>query len=274
VKTKRKDKHSKLNAGNYSYRITDFDDIVFEHRNRDYGAYYLRKKYYSALLAGVILSSLLGTSLTVVPFLTRPKSERILTVGNRFVQVRMENLEPPAEEIYVPPTPPAPEIEKTAESIEYVPPVVVDTITPAEQTQITIDEALASQENDVVDEFRSGSGNYLLPGGNGTGNEEPLFIVEVMPTFKGGDLNKFRDWVQKRITFPQEAIDKKIKGKVILTFIIEEDGSVNDISIVKGVDPLLDKEAVRTISESPKWSPGLQRGKPVRVRFLIPLSFV
>jgi protein TonB len=271
VKSKRKDKHCKLNVGNYSYKINDFDDIVFEYRNRDYGAYYLRKKYYSALLAGVILSSLLGTSLTIVPFLTRPKSERILTVGNRFVQARMENLVPPAEEIYVPP---APEIEKITESIEYVPPVVVDTVTPAEQIQITTDEALASQGGNVREEFQSGSGNYLLPGGDGTGDEEPLFIVEVMPTFKGGDLNKFRDWVQKRINYPQEAIDKKIRGKVILTFIIEKDGSLNNISIVKGVDPLLDNEAVRTISESPKWSPGLQRGRPVRVRFLIPLSFL
>jgi periplasmic protein TonB len=274
VKTKRKNKHNKYNVENHTYEITDFNDLVFEYRNRDYGAYQLRKKYYSALLAGIIISSLLVTSLTVIPFLTRPKSERILTGGNRYIQVRMENLEPPAEDIYVPPEPPPPETAKITESVEYVAPVVVDTIIPVEQTQITAEEALASREGEVIDASRSGSGNYLLPGGNGTGNEEPLFIVEVMPTFKGGDLNRFRDWVQKRINYPQEAIDKKIKGTVILTFIIEKDGSVNNITIVKGVYPLLDNEAVRTISESPKWSPGLQRGKPVRVRFLIPLSFL
>jgi protein TonB len=86
-------------------------------------------------------------------------------------------------------------------------------------------------------------------------------------------LDKFRDWVQRRTNYPQAAIDKKITGKVYLTFIIEKDGSISNVTVVKGVDPLLDDETVKAISESPKWTPGLQRGEPVRVRYSIPINF-
>jgi protein TonB len=104
--------------------------------------------------------------------------------------------------------------------------------------------------------------------------DEPFFLVEVMPSFRGGDINRFREWVQKRTNYPQEALNKKIQGRIFLTFIIEPDGSVSNVNIVKGVDPLIDNEAVKAIEGSPKWSPGLQRGQPVRVRYSLWLSFV
>jgi protein TonB len=94
-----------------------------------------------------------------------------------------------------------------------------------------------------------------------------------MPSFKGGDINRFREWVQRRTTYPQIAIDRKIKGRVFLTFIVETDGSVTNVTIVKGVDPIIDDEAVKAIQASPKWSPGLQRGQPVRVRYSMSLLF-
>ena len=75
------------------------------------------------------------------------------------------------------------------------------------------------------------------------------------------------------IDYPQIAIDNKISGKVFLTFIVEKDGSVSNVTVVKGVDPIIDIEAVKTIQSSPKWNPGLQRGQPVRVRYSIGLNF-
>ena len=257
-----------------SFRISDFDDLVFEHRNRDYGAYQLRKRYNRAILMGTIVASLFAIIAVMIPFLARPSSEKIISGGNGYVQVRMENLQPPPEEIYVPPAPPPPDASKMPEKVEYVAPVVVDTVISIDQTLASTDEALASKDSEIIDATGSGFGDDLLSGGDGTGNEEPLFIVEVMPTFKGGDLNKFREWVGQRINYPEEAITNKIKGTVFLTFIVEKDGTVSNVTITKGVNPLLDEEAVKAISESPKWSPGLQRGQPVRVRFLIPLSFV
>lgn len=256
----------------HEFEVSDFDDLVFEHRNREYGAYQLRKKYNRAVLAGIIIASLFAISAVMIPFLYRPSTERIVSGGNGYVQVRMENLQQPEEKIYVPPAPSPPEASKMPESVRYVPPVVVDTVLAVKQTLVSTDEALASNDSDVFNATGSGFGDDLLPG-DGTGSEEPLFIVETMPTFKGGDINKFHDWVWKRTQYPEAALINKIRGTVFLTFIVEKDGSVSNVTIIKGVHPLLDEVAVKVISESPKWSPGLQRGQPVRVRFQIPITF-
>jgi protein TonB len=255
------------------FRISDFDDLVFEHRNREYGAYVLRKRYNRALLAGTIIAVLTAIITVMVPFISRPSTERVVTGGDGFYQVRMENLQPPEEIIYIPPSPPPPIAAKMQETVEYIPPVIVDSVSPIELTMVTTDEVLASAGGEIIDASGSGFGDDLLPGGDGTGSDEPLFIVETMPTFKGGDLSEFRNWVFKRTRYPEEAIINKIRGTVFLTFIVEKDGTVSNVTVVKGVHPLLDDEAVKAISDSPKWSPGLQRGQPVRVRFQIPLEF-
>jgi periplasmic protein TonB len=274
VKFKKINKENTRGADNKSFRISDFDDLVFEHKNREYGAYQLRKRYNRAVLTGTIIASLFAFAVILIPFLSRPSNERIISGGGGYIQVRLDKLQPPPEEIYVPPAPPPPVASKMPETVEYVAPVIVDSIVPADQTQIITDAALASSDNDIIDVTAgSGFGDDLLSGGDGSGNEEPLFIVEVMPTFKGGDLNKFRDWVGQRTRYPEEAITNKIRGTVFLTFIVEKDGSVSNVTVIKGVHPILDEESVRVISESPKWSPGLQRGQPVRVRFQIPLDF-
>ncbi len=185
----------------------------------------------------------------------------------------MENLEPPKEEIYVPPSPPPPEAVHVEEIVKYVPPVVVDSVTPVDKSQLSTDEYLNQTTKEKVDYSGTGTGDNLMSGQDGTETDEPFFLVEVMPSFKGGGLEKFRLWVQNRTIYPKAAVDKKIRGKVYLTFIVEKDGSVSNVTVVKGVDPLLDDEAVNAISESPKWTPGLQRGEPVRVRYSIPLNF-
>lgn len=272
---KLKSKKIKITADKDSqaFIISDFDDLVFKNRNREYGAYQLRKRYNKVLFTGIIVAIFIATAAVLIPFLATPRSEQIIMGGGRFVQVRMENLEPPPDEIYVPPVPP-PEGAKKTETVEYVPPVVVDSVFTDDKTQITNDAALSSQDNEVIEASGTGFGDDLIPGEDGSGSEEPLFIVEVMPTFKGGNESKFAEWVSKRTNYPQVAIDNKIRGTVYLTFIVEKDGSVSNVTVIKGVHPLLDKEAVKAISESPKWSPGLQRGQPVRVRFQIPISFL
>ena len=254
--------------------MPDFDDLLFEFRNKDYGAYQLRKRYNSVVIAGIILSSLLFGFAVILPFIVTHKSDRLISGGLNYVQVQMENLEPPQEEIIVPPSPPPPEATRVQEIVKYTPPEVVDTVFPLEIRQATTDELLSQSSSDHLEVTVSGSGEDLFSGEYGDDTDEPYFIVEVMPSFKGGDLNKFRDWVQMRTNYPQAAIDNKIQGKVFLTFIIETDGAVSNVTIVKGVDPIIDVEAVKAIQASPNWSPGLQRGQPVRVRFSMSLFFV
>jgi periplasmic protein TonB len=250
----------------------DFDDLLFEKRNRDYGAYQLRKKYNSVVVAGIILASLMVSAIVILPFVIFPSSGKVLAGGISYVQVQMDNLEPPVDEIVVPPPPPS-EAAHIQELVKYVPPVVVDSVLPLEKPQSATDEILAQQSTENIESGGTGTGNDLFSGQDGVETDEAFFIVEVMPSFKGGDINKFREWVMRRTNYPQAAVDNRIQGKVYLTFIVETDGSVSNVTIVKGVDPLIDVEAVRTIQSSPKWSPGLQRGQPVRVRYSMSLSF-
>lgn len=257
--------------------IPDFDDLIFKSRNREYGAYQLRKKYKSFVITGIIISVFIACSVVIVPFMANRTPDTLIAGGGRFVQVRMDNLEPP-EEFYVPAAPPPPspeESEKIQEIIKYVAPEVVDTVLSIDLTPIATDEVLAHTDKPIAEiSGATGFGNDILEGEGGYGTDDPFFLVEVMPSFRGGDLNKFRDYIQKRTNYPQEAIDKKIQGRVYLTFIIEPDGSVTNVTIVKGVDPLIDNEALKAIRNSPDWSPGLQRGQPVRVRYSMWLSFI
>lgn len=104
--------------------------------------------------------------------------------------------------------------------------------------------------------------------------EEVFVIVENMPTFKGGDMNKFRMWVSKSLRYPDVAAENGIAGRVFVQFAVNSKGEVCDVVVVRGVDQALDKEAVRVIKGSPKWSPGKQRGRPVKVQFTFPVVFV
>jgi protein TonB len=255
-------------------RWLDIDDLLFRHRNKEYGAYQLRKRYNSVVIVGIFFASVIVSSAVILPFVLTSHSDNVLMGNRSFVQVNMEALEPPKEEIYVPPSPPPPQAVHVEEIVKYVPPVIVDSIPPLEKAQLSTDEYLNQSTKEKADiTTGTGTGDNLTSGQDGTETDAPFFLVEVMPTFKGGGLEKFRDWVHNRTTYPQAAIDKKIRGTVYLTFIIEKDGSVSNVTVVKGVDPLLDDEAVRAISASPKWTPGLQRGESVRVRYSIPLSF-
>jgi periplasmic protein TonB len=253
--------------------VLDFDDLLFEKRNKDYGAYKLRKKYNAVVFGSVIIASVIVSALVVVPFIISNKSDKILSGGSRYVSVQLETFQPPEDLVIVPPAPPPPKVKPAQEIVKYVAPEIVDSIKPVEKLLPTTDEALALTDIDIPEISRSGSGDNIFPGEGGDGSEQPFFMVEVMPSFRGGDINKFRQWVQLRTNYPEAAVQRKIKGKVYLTFVVEKDGSVSNVTVIKGVDPLIDNAAVKAIEASPRWTPGLQRGSPVRVRYSISLLF-
>lgn len=103
--------------------------------------------------------------------------------------------------------------------------------------------------------------------------DAPLIKAEVMPTFQGGDLNTFRQWVQKQLRYPQIALENNITGRVTLQFVIEKDGRLTGIKVLASPDASLSEEAIRVVQSSPKWTPGKQRNQPVRVSFTLPVMF-
>ncbi len=105
--------------------------------------------------------------------------------------------------------------------------------------------------------------------------EEVFYIVEDMPTFNGGDpATEFRKYIAQNLRYPEIAAENGISGRVIVQFAVNKTGSVVDAIIVRSVDPALDKEAIRVVMSSPKWTPGKQRGKAVKVLFTFPINFV
>ena len=101
----------------------------------------------------------------------------------------------------------------------------------------------------------------------------PFQLVEEKPSFQGGDANKFSKWVNQRLEYPEIAKENGVQGRVTLQFTVEKDGTVTKIKVLRGVDPSLDKEAVRVVSMSPKWSPGKQRDRAVPVTYTFPVIF-
>lgn len=104
-------------------------------------------------------------------------------------------------------------------------------------------------------------------------DDTPFLVAEEMPLFQGKDLNTFRTWVQSQIRYPAEALKRGIEGRVVLSFIVERDGSVSTIQLLQSPDRILSEEARRVVSSSPKWTPGRQNGHLVRVRYMLPVDF-
>ncbi|MCR5276418.1 MAG: energy transducer TonB [Bacteroidales bacterium] len=101
----------------------------------------------------------------------------------------------------------------------------------------------------------------------------PFQLVEDKPKFNGGDANEFSKWVNQRLVYPDIAKENGVQGRVMLQFTVNADGSVSNVKVLRGVDEALDKEAVRVVSSSPKWTPGKQRDRAVKVTYTFPVIF-
>jgi periplasmic protein TonB len=258
---------------NFQNKYSGLDELVFENRNREYGAYILRKNHDNTVILGLIISMVIGCSIIVVPFLRSKSKLHDLgyLVGTRNVLIQPEHFELPKEEMLLLPTSPPPPTQK---EIKYLAPVILDTVPILDKLQITdADKNEIRLSNDTLNLNAKNRENDLIFGENDNGILGTYAILETQPSFKGGDKEKFREWVSRNTYYPKIARDSGIYGKVIVTFIIETDGSVNNVRIIKGVDKIIDDEAIRTIKASPKWSPGISNGRPVKVRCSIPLIF-
>lgn len=177
-----------------------------------------------------------------------------MTIEEEQIPITMETPPPPPE------MPKAPVLSEVIEIVE-------DDITIEEDILInTEDDASLGIE---IKEYVASAGEEEVV------EEEaiPLAIVEEKPKFMNGDENTFTKWVFERIVYPEVAKENGVQGRVVLSFIVDADGSVKNVVVLRGVDPSIDKEAVRVVSSSPKWTPGRQRDKAVKVKYNFPLNF-
>lgn len=168
------------------------------------------------------------------------------------IPITMQQSVPP------PPPPPAPQVEEIIN--------IVDDEKEIEEVEIQSTEDDQDTKTEIA---------VFGPPGNGDEEEtsnEIFMVVENMPTFPGGEAALLQ-YIGKNMKYPVIAQENGIQGRVIVSFVIEKDGHVADVTVVRGVDPALDKEAIRVVSAMPRWRPGEQRGKPVRVKYTLPVTF-
>jgi protein TonB len=245
-----------------------FEDIVFENRNKEYGAYLLHKRKRKYLLTAFLISLVFFSTAVAVPFINTFKNGGkglFIDSGTTVIlsDFKKESNSTP------PPPPPLPPISIEKQAV-YAPPVVVEEPTGGDE--------LASI-GDIMEEVK----NMPVPEQLTTVVPTPEEIDEVDPPaklfpeeqarFNNGDLNEFRKWVHENVIYPPKAIEFGLFGKVIIEFCVNSRGEVVDVKIIRGVDPSIDNEIIKVISASPLWNPAKQGGRPVKQRFIIPVIF-
>jgi protein TonB len=246
-----------------------FDDIVFEYRNKEYGAYRLRKKYNRNVVISLLIGILIIGTAIITPYLNAKAAESKAKKAERQVEIKMENLDQPAEQI-APPPPPPPPPQDVVQQARYVPPVVVDSVKPEEAAQLmSADQAQVEvKDAEVVEEVQVAAEEVQ----EDVDAAEPFVVVEEMPMFPGGEVALLA-YIAEHTQYPEVAKENNIQGKVIVRFCVTSKGGVDKVSILKGVDPELDKEAIRVVQTLPAFKPGKQGGKPVPVWYMVPINF-
>jgi periplasmic protein TonB len=249
--------------------IPDFDEIVFKSRNKEYGAYVLRKRYNRTLLIALLIGVITIVLLVVAPYLSAKSDENGSGVSERRVEIKLENLDQPAEKVAPPPELPPP--SDVAQQQKYVPPQVVDSVKPEDVKQLmTADEAQAEVTNrdviEVVQQVKEEVQEQEQP------EPEPFIVVEEMPSFPGGD-HALLKYIAENTRYPDIAKENNIQGRVIVKFCVTSKGGVDLVSIYKGIDPELDAEAIRVVKGLPTFKPGKQSGRPVPVWYSVPITF-
>lgn len=266
-----------------------WSDIVFEGRNQAYGAYQLRKGtskrniWSMVFVAAVAALAYVGlaaynTYQEQQKALFEAEMEASLLEQKKEAKVEKKTEAPKVEKME--------KVEKVKSSIAFTPPVI------KKDSEVKPEEEMKSQDD--LNQNKTAIGAFDVKGNDEAGGEvlkatqeiaqpEPpkheeavenkvFDVVEQPPTFPGG-MSALMQYLASHIKYPAVAEENGIQGKVTVQFVVERDGSVSDVKVMRGVDPSLDKEAARVVSSMPKWIPGKQNGTTVRVKYFVPVVF-
>jgi len=258
--------HKKIS---FSRRTERFDEIIFENRFKDYGAYKLRKNYNKNMSIAICIIVILFLAFFVDLMIKGFIEENQNNLDENVVISELMELPPPdANTPPVPPVPPstASQVDNLAEKIKYTVPVIV-------QDSLDYSDSLKNKkinhlivENDSLNGTNN-SNNSLS--GNGS---DVYVIVDELPKFPGGDEARIK-FLQENVKYPKVASYNGIKGVVYINFIVETDGAMSNIKLLMGIGGGCDEEAMRVARLMPKWIPGKRKGQPVRVYINMPIRF-
>jgi periplasmic protein TonB len=250
--------------------VPEFDDIIFKDRNKEYGAYNLRKNYKSTVGLSILIGIGFAVVLVVLPALTAPTGEAL----------------PPSEITFAAPDPdlekslkvePPPEKSRPAELIKrdrFIPPVVVNDTAEISRNILPTDLQFDKTTDGVPSEIPVDPGDIdqIIPQ-----EIKPYIIVQEMPEYPGG-VTALLKFVADNVVYPTEALINRVEGRITLRFVVTPSGTVDEIEVLSSVGTaedltLLEDEAKRVVHMLPKWRPGKQDGVAVPVYFTVPVAF-
>ena len=270
-------------ARNINLNSSDWCDIIFEGKNKAYGAYEMRQsssnRHIIAFGCVVSLVVLIASIPKIMDTVTPAVSPHL--INDTGIEIHMTPPpETPKEEVIIEPRlspPPAP----LARSIQFTPPVITrEEIAPEQgmRTQeelqefngivstVTVETGVTEGGIDAADVLGD------LGAGGGSDGGGVVDFVEQMPQYPGGT-SELMHYLSSNLKYPIQAIEANIEGRVFLKFVVGKDGHISGVTILKGIDPGCDKEAMRVVEKMPKWIPGMQNGNPVAVYFTLPVVF-
>lgn len=265
----------------------EWTDLVFEGRNQAYGAYKLRKgtakrNVWALLIVGLAAALLyLGLQLQKMAEANK-KVENTQAVELAKLQTEKKK-EAKVETKEVIRQEPEKVVEQVKSSVKFTAPVIKKDEEVKEEDEIKLDEVQKSDKavGAFTVEGNDEVGGAVLKAKEDIAAPEPpkhveetkvFTVVEQMPMFPGGDA-ALMSYLANNIHYPTVAAENGVQGRVVVGFVVERDGSITDVRILRGVDPSLDREAMRVVKSMPRWTPGKQNGSAVRVKYQVPVAF-
>lgn len=266
----------------------EWADMVFAGRNQSYGAYVIRKNTGKRNLISIIAVILLAIACQIGLTIKNIADEAAAKRAAMTQVVELSALQQPKKEAKVEQKKiniePEKVVEKVKSSIKFTAPVIKkdEEVKPEDELK-TQDELMSTKtaigsfdvkgNDDANGEILKAKEVIAQPEPPKHEEENKVFdVVEQMPSFPGGDA-ALMEYLSKNVKYPVVAQENGVQGRVIVTFVVERDGSVTDVKVVRSVDPSLDREASRVISSMPRWIPGKQNGSAVRVKYTVPVTF-
>ena len=248
-------------------KVPEFDDIIFRDRNKEYGAYDLRRRYSSTMSISLVIGLSFSLSLVLIPFFTADPvksqpGERI-NISTSFDPTLLEPPVPPEKPALQ--KPPA----EALNQVRFVPPMIIaDGVISADEMPATdiLNNEIGDGKSEEVSPEAPDPDPVTPP------DDLPRVFVKEMPSFPGGTSELMR-YLSEQIIYPEDALMNRIQGTVILRFVVSRTGDITQVELIRGVDPLLDNEAIRVVSGLPRWRPGKQEGVAVPVWFTLPVTF-
>jgi protein TonB len=247
-------------------RVPGFDEIIFRNRNREYGAYDLRRRYKSVASFSILGVSAFFVTLIILISSFMPKEASGGPDTGYLITATPEKYTVPKE--VAPPVAKKPAIQP--EQPRYIPPVISDDATVNGNIMMTTDLALVAVKDGNVTENIDSAMRVIAPE---PVNKDEIFVSSQEPPIFPGGLNALLKYIADNTKYPEEAVEINLQGKVIVKFAVMYDGTVSRIALIRSVSPLLDQEAMRVVGTLPLWKPGKQNGNPVSVWFAVPVTF-